>query len=96
MSRRHLEGFMVHNIALEYKELKNFAAARAVFKANVTLFPDNPQAHHSYAKALAENKQSQRAIAQYQLAAQLAKQQSSQLLTQYRADFADYKTRPKP
>ena len=96
LSRHHLEDFMVHNIALEYKRLKNFAAVRAVLKANVKLFPDNPQAHHSYAKALAENNQPQRALAQYQLAVQLAKQQSSQLRTQYQADLADYKTKLKP
>jgi tetratricopeptide (TPR) repeat protein len=83
LEREHLEDFMINNMGYSYLDTKNVTAALAIFKSNLKFLPNSPNAHDSYAEALAINKQTKLALKYYKKAVALAKKNSDRSLNYF-------------
>jgi len=96
LSRKHMEDFMVNGMGYTYLENEQINAALAIFKANANLFPDSPNAHDSYAEALAQSGRSKDALKHYQLAVNLAAEQNDRRLGQYKKNMTNFEASLNP
>lgn len=91
LSRSHLEDFMINDMGYSYLENKQLNASCAIFKANAILFNDAPNAHDSYAEALALKGEKDEALKQYELAVLHAKKNNDPQLEMYEQNLKDFK-----
>lgn len=83
LERKHLEDFMINNMGYSYLDTDNIIAALAIFKSNLKFFPNSPNAHDSYAEALAKNNQKKLALKHYKMAVALARKTSDRSLNYF-------------
>ncbi|NQZ07138.1 MAG: hypothetical protein HRT35_08250 [Algicola sp.] len=93
LARHHLESFMVNGLAYQYKMSGNLTAALAMFKANIRLLPNDPNAFDSYGEALAENAEYDKALFYYKQAVLLATKQQDKQLQRYQTNLANFKAK---
>jgi tetratricopeptide (TPR) repeat protein len=93
LARHHLETFMVNNIGYRYKAAGYLAAAKAIFKVNIQLFPELPNGYDSYAEVLLENNEYTKAHNAYKKAVSLAIEQQDSELDMYQSNLAKFEAK---
>jgi tetratricopeptide (TPR) repeat protein len=90
LARHHIESYMINAMAYQYKFSGDITAAFVMFKANIRVFPNEPNGHDSYAEALAENNEHEQALYHYKRAVLLAAEQKDKQLNMYRTNLANF------
>jgi tetratricopeptide (TPR) repeat protein len=90
LSRKHLEDFMINQMAYFYLDNQQIASAFTIFKANLRLFPDSPNAHDSYAEFLALQGKKDEALNHYQQAVTLAEAQNDARQEMYKQNLSEF------
>ena len=93
LKRKHLDDFMINAMGYAYLEDKKPDAALLIFKANMLIFPESPNAHDSYAEVLAIKGKKDEALKHYQKAVDLAEKQKHRQIESYKKNLADFKNK---
>jgi tetratricopeptide (TPR) repeat protein len=93
LSRKHLEDFMINQMAYFYLDNQQIHSAFTIFKANLRLFPDSPNAHDSYAEFLALQGKKDEALNHYQQAATLAEAQNDARQEMYKQNLSEFEAK---
>lgn len=92
LSRKHLEDFMINNMGYAYLDRKKINTAYIIFKFNLSIFPNSPNAHDSYAEILALKGNKEGALKHYKKAVLLAEKQQDRRLDMYREHLKSFQT----
>jgi tetratricopeptide (TPR) repeat protein len=84
---------MVNGIGYRYKNAGYLAAAQAIFKVNIKLFPELPNGYDSYAEVLLENNEYTKAHNAYKKAVSLAIEQQDSELDIYQSNLAKFEAK---
>ena len=95
LGRKHLEDFMLRDIAYSYLDRKNIHAACAIFKSCVDIFPRSATVHDSYAEVLALMGKKAEALEHYKKAVMLAEEQKDRGLEVFKKNLADFEEKYK-
>lgn len=93
LKRNHLEDFMINNMGYSYLRDKHINAAYIIFKSNMNIFPDSPNAHDSYAEVLALKGNKKEALKHYKQAILLAEKQNDRQLDMYKNNLLNFKNK---
>lgn len=93
LKRKHLENFMINNMGYSYLENKRTNSAFTIFKSNLKIFPNSPNAHDSYAEILALRGNKKGALKHYKQAVTLAKKQNNRQLELFKKNLLNFKTK---
>jgi len=96
LRRKHLEDFMINNMGYFYLDNDQTSSALAIFKANLRLFPDSPNAHDSYAEALVLLGEKEEALHHFKQAVSLAKAQNDVNKEVYEENLSRFEADLKP
>ncbi len=93
LSRKHLEDFMINQMGYFYLDNQHIHSAFTIFKANLKLFPDSPNAHDSFAEFLALQGKKEEALNHYQQAVTLAEAQNDERLEMYKRNLSEFEAK---
>lgn len=93
LRRRHLEDFMINQMGYFYLDNQQINSAFTIFKANLRLFPDSPNAHDSYAELLALQDKNDEALNHYQQAVRLAKAQNDERQAMFKSNLSEFEAK---
>ena len=90
LKRGHLENHMINDFGYLYLQGGYPKGALALMQTTLQLFPESPNAHDSYAEALAVNEQKSNALKHYQKAVLLATSQNDSNLKRYQENLMKF------
>ncbi|WMN11193.1 S41 family peptidase [Marivirga salinae] len=93
LRRKHLEDFMINHMGYFYLDNQKMHSAFIIFKTNLRLFPDSPNAHDSFAEFLALQGKKDEALNHYQQAVTLAKAQDDEQQEMYKRNLLEFESK---
>ncbi|MBW1297407.1 S41 family peptidase [Aquimarina litoralis] len=95
LKRKHLEDFVINDLGYSYEDNDKIETACIIFKLNLKLFPQSPNAHDSYAGILVKNGNKKEAIEHYKQAVLLAEKQNDRRLEMFKNNLSKIQVKSK-